>query len=75
MSYSREERQHLRALGRRIRELREEHRWSQEEFAFHCDLHRTYVGDIERGERNVSVLNLHKIAKSLGVHVQDLFPR
>lgn len=74
MSYSKEDSQYLRALGRRIRQFREEKRWSQEEFAFQCDLHRTYVGDVERGERNIAILNLRKMARSLGLKVHDLFP-
>ncbi len=60
-------------LARRIRELRAEKGWSQEDLAEACGLHRTYVGDVERGERNVSVDNIEKIAKALGVSVGSLF--
>lgn len=60
-------------LGRRIRSLRERKDWSQERLAEEADLHRTYVGGIERGERNVSVANVERIATSLGVAVRDLF--
>ncbi|MFQ5803621.1 MAG: helix-turn-helix domain-containing protein [Candidatus Methylomirabilales bacterium] len=73
MGYSRDDRYFLRRLGLRIRKLREQRGWSQEEFAEECGLHRTYIGAIERGERNVSVLNLRKIAASLKVSLADLF--
>ena len=63
----------LRTLGLRIRRLREERDWSQEELSFRCDLHRTYVGSVERGERNISVVNLQKIAGALGIEIRDLF--
>lgn len=55
-----------------MRKLRIEANLSQEKLAFACDLDRTYIGSVERGERNVSVINLRKIAKSLGVKVSDL---
>ena len=48
--------------------------YSQESFADACGLHRTYVGAIERGERNVSIDNIARIADALGVHIADLFP-
>jgi transcriptional regulator with XRE-family HTH domain len=63
----------LLLLGKRIRELRKAKRISQEAFADRCGLDRTYVGGIERGERNVSVLNLVKIADALEVSVSVLF--
>ena len=46
---------------------------SQEEFADLCGLDRTYVGGIERGERNVSLMNIEKVAKALRVSVSELF--
>ncbi|MCS7466304.1 helix-turn-helix transcriptional regulator [Stieleria sp. ICT_E10.1] len=64
----------LEKVGRRVRELREAKGWSQEELGFRSDLHRNYIGGIERGERNVALLNLEKLAKALGVHPRDLFP-
>ena len=46
--------------------------YSQEEFAHECDLHRTYMGDVERGERNISIDNIARIAAALGVTASDL---
>lgn len=66
--------QRLALLGKRIRRLREEKGVSQEEFAALADLDRAYYGGIERGERNVAVLNLIKIAVALEVEVGELFP-
>jgi len=60
-------------LGSRVRALREEQELTQDEAAFKSDLARSYYGDVERGSRNVSVINLHKIAKALGVSVKDFF--
>jgi transcriptional regulator with XRE-family HTH domain len=60
-------------FGNRVRKLRKNKGWSQEEFADECGLHRTYIGAIERGERNVSLNNIHAIAKALGISVKDLF--
>jgi len=45
---------------------------SQEEFAFRCGLHRTYIGSVERGERNVSLINILRICKALGCEPKDL---
>ena len=47
--------------------------YSQEELAGRAKLHRTYVGSVERGERNVSLVNLDRLAKALGVNVGDFF--
>ena len=59
-------------LGQVIREKRRGLGYSQESFAEIVELHRTYVGSVERGERNVSLLNLVKIATALGVHLSTL---
>ena len=54
-------------FGRRVRELRIERKLSQEKLAEVAELHRNYVGGIERGERNVSLLNIVKLAHGLNV--------
>ena len=60
-------------FGLRVRELRGRLGISQEELADRCGLHRTYVGGIERGERNPSLINIGRIAQALGVEVAELF--
>ncbi len=64
----------LAELGKTIRFLREEKGYSQEAFADEVGLDRTYIGGVERGERNVGALNLIKIAISLNAEVGSLFP-
>jgi len=59
-------------LGKRIHELRAAKKWSQEEFAHVSGFHRTYVGQIERGEKNMSFDNLAKVADALGVTMATL---
>ena len=59
-------------FGRRIRELRHERGISQEELAHRAGLHPTYVGGIERGERNPSLMNIGRLAAALGVSLADL---
>jgi transcriptional regulator with XRE-family HTH domain len=54
-------------FGERLRSLRAAQGISQEELADRSGLNRTYVGSVERGERNVSLLNIHKLATALGV--------
>jgi len=54
-------------LGRTVRKLRLRKGWSQEALAERAGLHWTYVGGIERGERNVSLVNIVRIARALGV--------
>ncbi len=61
-----------RRLGLNLKKLREEQRFSQESFADHCGLHRTYISGIERGVRNPTVLIIDKIAKALKVPVGQL---
>ena len=59
-------------FGLRVRELRRAQGLSQEAFADRCGLDRTYIGGIERGERNVSLKNIGVIAKSLGISISEL---
>ena len=61
-----------RIFGNRVRELRLERNFSQEKLAELADLHRNYVGGVERGERNVSLLNIVKLARGLKVKATKL---
>ena len=61
-------------LGKKIKKIREAKKMSQENLAFESNLHRTYISDIERGLRNVSIKNIEKIAKALGVSLKELMP-
>ena len=61
------------ALGRAIRERRDDLGLSQEQLAARCELHRTYLADVERGNRNPSLESIESIAKGLGVPVSELF--
>jgi len=60
-------------FGNRVRELRKLKQLSQETLALVCDLDRTYIGGVERGERNISLVNICKIAEALGVDTKELF--
>ena len=60
-------------FGSRLRELRKSRGWSQEAFAVHVGLDRSYVGGVERGERNVSLENICLLAFRLDVPVSELF--
>jgi len=60
-------------VGFNIRRIREDKNISQEELAGIAELHRAYVGQIERGEKNIGIRNLEKIAKALRVNIKDLF--
>lgn len=71
-SYTTEEVRYLKQIGNRIRELRVESGLLQEKLSFGCNLDRTYLGSVERGERNISVINLRKIANTLKYKVADL---
>jgi transcriptional regulator with XRE-family HTH domain len=67
------EREIAKACGERVRELRRAKGLSQEELADLAGLHRTYLGGIERGERNPSLKNIAAISKALGVRLSELF--
>ena len=62
-----------RIFGGRLRRLRTRLGWSQEKLAFDSGLDRSYVGGVERGERNISLKNIYRLAKALGVPARDLF--
>ena len=59
-------------LGFSIKKYRLKKGWSQEQLAFEADLHRAYIGQIERGEKNIGVANLEKIARALNVATSKL---
>ena len=60
-------------LGKRIRELRKQKGLSQEELGWKSELHFTYIGGVERGEKNCSIITLEKIAKGLEINIKDFF--
>ena len=59
-------------FGSRVRRLRNQRGMSQQALAFQCGLDRTYIGSVERGERNISLANIHKIATGLEVQPSEL---
>jgi transcriptional regulator with XRE-family HTH domain len=59
-------------FGLRVRQLRIEKGLSQEQLGYDCGLHRTYVGQIERAEKNITLKNIAKIAKHLEINIADL---
>lgn len=70
--YSQEEKTLLERVGNNIRQFRTEVGLSQEKLAFASNLDRTYIGSVERGERNISVINLQKIATALNTTLSNL---
>ncbi len=60
-------------VGKRIKELRQKQGLSQEDFAFKCDLDRTYITSLERGKRNISLENLEKIANAFNMSLSEFF--
>ncbi|MDR1989959.1 MAG: helix-turn-helix transcriptional regulator [Acidobacteriaceae bacterium] len=61
-----------RRLGRTVHELRQQRGWTQADLAFHAGLHRAHVGEIERGETNVTLQTLKTLADTLRVSITDL---
>ena len=59
-------------FGNKVRDLRKEKGYSQEELAHKSDLHRTYIGMIERAEKNITLVNIEKIANALECKISDL---
>ena len=60
-------------FGQKVQRLRNEKGLSQEQLAELAHVHRTYIGMIERAEKNITLLNIEKIAKALKVNIKDLF--
>ena len=60
-------------IGNRIREVRKEKGYSQEELAARAELDRTYMTSVECGKRNISIVNLYRIAQALGITLEELF--
>jgi len=60
-------------IGKRIKELREQKEMSQKDLSFAADLDRSYIASIENGQRNVSIVNIEKIAAALNVTLKEFF--
>ena len=63
----------IKTIGNRIRKYRNELHLSQEELAERADMHYTYIGQVERGEKNITIGSLEKICQSLGISFEELF--
>ena len=63
----------LLKFGKKVQKIRKEQELSQEKLAFKANLHRTYIGMIERAEKNITLVNIEKIAKALEVDIKELF--
>lgn len=59
--------------GERLRSFRKKKSLPQEELSFRSSLHRTYISEVERGRRNISIINIAKIAKALRMRIKDFF--
>lgn len=68
-----EDKEYLERFAQRVRVLREEQGISQEKLAERAGLHRTYIGMVERLERNLSLICIYRIANGLGIDVKELF--
>ena len=60
-------------FGKRVREIRKSKNLSQEDLADKANLHRTYIGMIERAEKNITLINIQKIVNALGVTIEQFF--
>ncbi len=74
MAYSGEQRKILRNFGQRVRVARKARGWTQEDLASEVGVDRTYIGGVERGERNLGLLNINRIAVALDEHFDGLLP-
>jgi transcriptional regulator with XRE-family HTH domain len=63
----------VKRFGALVKQLRIEKGFSQEEFALRCNLHRTYIGPIERGEKNITLETAYKLAQALDISLSSLF--
>jgi len=61
------------ALGKRVRKLRKIKKWSQEKMAEASGMHWTYIGQVERGERNLTLQSIQAIAKAFNIKISELF--
>jgi transcriptional regulator with XRE-family HTH domain len=62
-----------KAIGLRIKQIRNKNKMTQERLSFKCSLSRSYIGDVELGKRNISVVTLLKIIKSLDIDLKTFF--
>lgn len=67
-----QEQQIKKEFGERLRSIRQQKSLSQEALALACELDRTYIGGVERGERNISLINIYKIARALNISPKEL---
>ncbi len=62
-----------KSVGSKIRQIRNKKGWSQEQLAFEANLHRAYIGQVERGEKNMGIQNLENISRALGISIKKMF--
>lgn len=72
-TFSPEQKLELQQFGKRLAELRKERGWSQEKLALESGIARSYLGGVERGHRNIAVLNILRLARTLGCEPGQLF--
>jgi transcriptional regulator with XRE-family HTH domain len=73
VSGMRNEKKAAKSFGRRLRQLRQERGWSQEELSTRADISKNYIGEIERGENNVSIHYIARLAAALSITIGELF--
>ncbi len=73
ISFAMTRKEELKEFGKRLRELRLQKGYSQEKLAEFARMHRNYIGMVERGERNITLLNIKKIARALNIETKELF--